>query len=138
MNRNAAETFAVELEGWIYGLKAFPGKMYPALVQQVIKELAPAISAAVKEGVELDFVAIAQKFLASANGVITTRAIVHHLLVLIPDPRQLDEERQYTLAVALNKAEQKFPGIVASAQKAWNAARQVSAPAPAPANRMAA
>ena len=128
-NKNAAETFSVELEGWLYGLKAFPSKMYPALVQQVIKELAPALTVAVNAGVELDLITIAEKFLASANGVITQRAIVHHLLVQVPDPRGLDEERQYTLAIALNKVEQKFPGVVASAEQAWKAKRS-SEPAP--------
>jgi hypothetical protein len=127
MSNQAAEIFAVELEGWLYGLKAFPGKMYPALVQQVIKELAPALGSAMAAGVEIDFIAIARKFLASANGVITERAIIHHLLVQLPNPRQLNEELQYKLAISLNAVEVKFPGVVSSAQKAWALSHQ-SAP----------
>ncbi len=119
MGSQAAEIFAVELDGWLYGLRGFPGKMYPALVQQVIKELAPALSEAMKAGVEIDFLNIAGKFLGSVGGVITERAIIHHLLVQLPDPRELDEDRQYRLADALNKVEGKFPGVVASAQQAW-------------------
>lgn len=127
MNKQALEIFAVELDGWLYGLKAFPGKIYPALVQQVVKELAPALTEAMKAGVEIDFIKIANKFLAVASGVVTERAIIHHLLVQLPDPRDLDEERQYLLAIALNKVENKFPGSVASAQQIWLETRQHTA-----------
>jgi len=122
-----AEIFAVEIDGWCYGLANFPGEVYPELVHRVIKELADSFRLAIDHGVAFDVIELASKFAKSAKFVVTEKEATYSILAQLPNPAVLNEDGQYTLAAIVDKVDQVFEGTLEKLQNRWRVERKVAA-----------
>ncbi len=113
------EVFTIEIEGWCYGVRNYPGELFPGLIHAVIRELAPTFRKAIEHHVAFDIVAIAKKFEKVARGVVKNKEIAFSILSRLPNPLELDEDAQYVLAQVVDRVEQEYGGALERLQRKW-------------------
>ena len=119
-----AETFTLEIEAWSYGLKNFPGEMSSALVYAVLRELVPLFHAAVRHSHVFNVVQTAENISRAAKYLICPQEIAFAVLVVLPNPMDLNEDEQYTLAQIVDQAEQEWGGALERLDRKWRWERE--------------
>ena len=113
------EIFAIEIDGWCYGLQNYPGEIYPGLVHAVIRELAPSYRAAIEHNLVFDVLDVSKRFSRAAKYLIHEKEVCFSILAQFPNPATLDEEGQYVLAQLIDQVEQHHGGALARLQRKW-------------------
>lgn len=113
------EIFAVELEGWCYGLQNYPGEIFSGLVHAVIKELRPSFKDAIQSLVLLDLLAISKKISRAAKYLVHEKEITFSILAQLPNPSELDEDAQFVLAQVIDQVEQAYGGALERLHRKW-------------------
>jgi len=121
------EIFAIEIEGWCYGISTFPGEIFRGLVHRVIKELNPSFKAAVEHNVVFDILDISKRFSKAAKFLIHEKEVAFSILLQLPNPLTLDEDQQFVIAQIVDKVEQAYGGAIDRLQKKWYAERRAAA-----------
>jgi hypothetical protein len=113
------EVFAIEIEGWAYGIQNYPGEVFPGLVHAVIREIKPTFRSAIEHGVPFDIMAISRKLSKAAKFLVTEKEIAFSILAQLPNPIDLDEDGQYIMAQVIDPVEQEYGGALSRLQKKW-------------------
>lgn len=113
------EIFAVEIDGWCYGIANYPGEIFPGLIHRVVKELANSFKAAVEHNVVFDILDVSLKLSRAAKYLVDEREICFGILAQLPNPSTLDEDGQFTLAQIIDQAEQAHGGALERLEKKW-------------------
>lgn len=117
------EVFAVEIDGWCYGIANYPGEVYPELVHRVVKELREHLKLAIDANVIFDIVDIAGRFSKAAKGVVAEKELAFSILGQLPTPQELSEDGMYTLGAVIDRVEQTYGGALKRLEKKWAATR---------------
>ena len=126
--KSLQEIFWIVIDGWAYGIKQYPGEIYPELVYGVVKEIGNDIKLAIKYNVVVDVLLIAEKFNASAKYLVPEKELAFNILAQFPSPAELKTEDQlYTLAQSIDGVEKMFPGAIARLEKKWGLGHQQAA-----------
>ena len=115
------EMFAIEVEGWCYGIENYPGEVFPGLIHAVIKELRPSFKAAIEHNVMYDILAIPKRVSRACKFLVHEKEIAFSILAQLPHPSQLDEDGQFIMAQIIDHVEQKYGGALERLQKKWKA-----------------
>ncbi len=113
------EIFAVEIDGWCYGIANYPGEIFPGLIHRVVKELSNSFKAAVEHNVVFDILDVSLKLSRAAKYLVDEREICFGILAQLPNPSTLDEDGQFTLAQIIDQAEQAHGGALERLEKKW-------------------
>ena len=119
-NNNFSEVFALEIDGWCYGISNYPGEIYPGLVHRIIREVKPAFDAAIANQHVFEVSDIASRLSKAAKYLISEKEIAFSIMSHLPNPMQLDERGKRTLAQIVNSAELKYSGALARLQRRWH------------------
>lgn len=121
------EIFAIEMDGWCYGIQNYPGEIFPGLIHSVVKELAPSFRAAVEHNYVFNILDLSQKISKAAKFLIHEKEICYSVLAQLPHPGTLDEEGQFVLAQIIDQAEQAYGGILDRMKRKWDTERKKAA-----------
>lgn len=113
------EIFAIEIDGWAYGIQNYPGEIFPGLVHAVIKELRPSFKAAIEHNVIFDVLAVSKKISRAAKYLVHEKEIAFSVLAQLPTPSDLDEDGQFIMAQIIDQVEQAYGGALARLQRKW-------------------
>lgn len=113
------EIFAIEIDGWCYGIQNYPGEVFPGLVHAVIKELAPTFRTAIAHHYVFNIIEISQKFSRSAKYLVHEKEIAFSILAQMPAPPELDEDEQFIMAQLIDQVEQSHGGAIERLQRKW-------------------
>lgn len=121
---NFKEIFDTELAGWCYGLANYPGDMFDALAHRVISELKVLLVGALTNGYVFDMRAVVEELCKATKFLISEKEITFSILAQFPDPRELSEEAQYTMAMIIDQADQQYGDVVEKLNRKWLRARK--------------
>jgi hypothetical protein len=113
------EVFAVEIEGWCYGISQYPGEIFPALIFSIIKELAPSFHQAIVCGVEVDVLDIAMKLSRAAKYLVDEQEIGMRVFLLLPNLAELPVHSQNVLEKIIQKVDTTYPGAASLLEEKW-------------------
>ena len=119
-----SQVFEVEIEAWCYGLKNFPGEMSSTLVYAVLRELLPLFHSAVRYNYSFNLVKTAEDMARAAKYLVCAQEIAFAIMVLLPNPMDLNEDEQYTLAMIVDQAEQEWGGALERLDRKWRWERE--------------
>lgn len=115
------EVFDVEIEGWCYGLRNYPGEVYTELVSSVLDEVSPCFKAALEIGLAFDVLKIAEKFVEATHYIVDHYTITKLICQKLPNPNKMDDEDElYVIAEILDKIEKQYVGIHIVMENFWN------------------
>ncbi len=114
------EIFAIEIEGWCYGIQNYPGEIFSGLIHAMVKELRPSLQAAIEHNVLFDILAISKKFSRAAKYLVHEKEIAFSILAQLPNPSELDEDRQFIMAQIIDQVEQAYGGALDRLQRKWS------------------
>lgn len=121
------EIFAIEIEGWCYGISTSPGEIFRGLVHRVVKELNPSFRVAIEHNVVFDIIDISKRFSKAAKFLIHEKEVAFSILLQLPNPQTMTEEQQFVLAQIVDRVEQTYGGALDRLQKKWYAERRAAA-----------
>ena len=116
------EEFDIVIKAFCAGIKDYPGEIYDGLVHILIQDMEPMFIGAVKRGYVVDILNIAEDFCEAAMFRVDAEGVLAKLLSLFPNPKELDEEEQFTLAQILDPVDQALPSAVKQLQYEWKQA----------------
>lgn len=118
--KSLEELFWETVSGWSYGIKNYPGEIYPELVYQVVKELGEDIRLAIKCELIIDLMKIVQDFTAAAKFLTPEKELAFNVLAQLPKPSELKTENQlFALAQAIDSVERRIPGAIDRLERKW-------------------
>lgn len=120
------EVFAVEVEGWCYGIAQYPGEIFPALIFSIIKELAPSFHQAIICGVEVDVLDIAMKLSRAAKYLVDEQEIGMRVFLQLPNPAELPVHSHDVLEKIIQKVEATYPGAASLLEQKWAQSQNVT------------
>ncbi len=122
------EIFDVEIEGWCYGLRNYPGEVYTELVSCVLDEVSPCFKAALEVGYAFNVLDIAEKFVEAGHYIVDHYTITKLICQKLPNPSKIeDEDELYVVANILDKIESQYVGIHVVMENFWNEQTSVAA-----------
>ncbi len=127
MDDRFSEIFAVEIDGWCYGIANYPGEIYPELVHRVIKELRESFRVAIEHGVMFDILDIAGKISKASKYLVGEKEAAYSILAQLPNPARLPEDQMYTMASIIDKVEAVYGGTLEKLQRKWVVERKAAA-----------
>ncbi|MCB0354566.1 MAG: hypothetical protein KDD64_13615 [Bdellovibrionales bacterium] len=113
------EVFAIEVEGWCYGIQSYPGELFPGLIHAVVRECAPSFKAAVEHNFVFDILELSKRFSRAAKYLVHEKEICFSVLAQLPNPSHLNEDGQFVLAQIVDQVEQKYGGALERLQRKW-------------------
>lgn len=113
------EIFAVETDGWCYGIANYPGEIHPALVHRMVKELAPLLREAVENNLIFNVLALAEKLSRAAKYLVPEREIAFGILASLPHPADFGEEGHFVLGQLVDQVENAYGGALDRMQQKW-------------------
>ena len=113
------EIFDIEIEGWCFGITQYPGEIFPGLIHNVIKEMAPSFKAAVEHLYEFDILNAALQISKACKYIVHEKEIAFSILVQLPHPSTVTEEGKSILTRIVNQVEQEHGGAVVRMEKRW-------------------
>lgn len=120
-SRYNKEIFDIEIEGWCYGLRNYPGEVYTELVSSVLDEVSPCFKAALEIGLAFDVLNIAEKFVEASHYIVDHYTITKLICQKLPNPNKIeDEDELYVIAEILDKIEKQYIGIHIVMENFWN------------------
>lgn len=126
--RSLEEIFWLVIDGWAYGIKQYPGEIYPELVYRVVKELSEEFRLAIQHNIVFDIITIVQKFASAAKFQVDEKELAFNILARLPSPNELKTEDQlYTLAQTIDIVEKVYPGAISRLEKKWGLSHQQAA-----------
>jgi hypothetical protein len=126
--KSLEELFWETAEGWAFGMKNYPGEIYPELVYQVVKEFGEDIRLAIRCELILDLMKIHEKFTAAAKYLVPEKELAFNILAQLPKPSELRTENQlFALAQAIDSVEKKIPGAIERLERKWGLIAQRAA-----------
>lgn len=115
-----AKAFNDVIAGWIYGIREYPGEIYPELIYAVIKEMKQDLWMAIECLHIFDPVEIAEQVISAAKYLVDEKEVVFNLLAQLPSPGILKTEDQlFVLAQIVDKVEQRYEGALARLERKW-------------------
>jgi|GEM_PF-6333182 len=114
------------VDRWCFGVQNYPGEIYPKLIFKVIKQLAPAIKAAVEGNLVINLVALGQHLAQAGKYVVSEQEIILALAGALPCPTAIDPSHHETLANTLGVIEQVLPGSLSQVKDHWELERMRS------------
>ena len=118
-----SEIFAIEIEGWCYGIEHYPGEVHPALVHRIIKELGESFRMAISHGVEFNVIELAGKISKAAKYLLPERDVALSVLSQLPCPTGLNEQETQTLHAIVLNVDSVYPGTLQRLQRKWELAK---------------
>lgn len=120
MQNKFEEAFEVDISGWCYGLKHYPGEMHGALVHGIIREMSPIFYESICNNYAFDLVKVAQRICQACKYLIAEVEVVYSILAKIPSPRYFkNEDQMFTIATILDGVEKKYPGVITRMESRW-------------------
>jgi hypothetical protein len=113
------EIFAIELDGWCYGIQNYPGEVFPGLVHAVVRELRPGFKKAIEHNVPFDVLKVSKSISRAAKYLVHEKEIAFSVLAQLPSPLELDEDGQYIMAMIIDQVEQEYGGALERLQRKW-------------------
>lgn len=113
------EIFAIEIDGWCYGIQNYPGEIFPGLIHAVIRELRRSFKKAIEHNVAFDVLEISKSFSRAAKYLVHEKEIAFSVLAQLPSPMELDEDGQYIMAVIIDQVEQEYGGALERLHRKW-------------------
>lgn len=121
------EIFAIEMDGWCYGIQNYPGEVFPGLIHAVVKELAPGFKLAIEHGYAFNALELSAKLSKAAKYLVHEKEIAFSVMAQLPCPHQLNEDGQYTLAQVIDPVEQAYGGVMERLERKWSFERKKKA-----------
>lgn len=118
-NNQYEEIFKIEVDGWCYGIKNFPGEVSAGLVHRIIRELTDPFRAAIEHSYPFSVLDVASKISATSNYLIGEREVAFSILAQLPNPVTLSEQQVIILDKIVDEAEQAFGGVRTRIEKLW-------------------
>jgi hypothetical protein len=113
------EVFAVEIDGWCYGISNFPGDISAPLVYRIVKELGTAFREAIEHHYAFDILELANKISYATKYRVDEKEVVFCILAQFPEPAEFDEGGQYVLAQMVDQVERTHGGAIERLRKKW-------------------
>ena len=113
------EIFAIEVDGWCYGIQNYPGEVFPGLVHAVVRELRPGFKKAIEHNVAFDVLKVSKGISRAAKYLVHEKEIAFSILAQLPTPLELDEDGQYVMAMIIDQVEQTYGGALERLQRKW-------------------
>ena len=113
------QLFEIEMDGWCYGLQKYEGEIFPGLVHSIIRELVPSFHAAIRHNYAFNILELAQKVSKSAKYLISEKEVCFAIIAFFPNPADLNEEQQFTMAQIIDQVEQQYGGALQRLQAKW-------------------
>ena len=114
------EVFDIEMAGWCYGIERYPGEIFSGLVHAVIKELRGSFKVAIQHNYVFNVLLLAKNYSKAAKYLVHEKEIVFSILAQFPNPADLNEEAQFTMAQIIDQVEQQYGGALQRLQRRWN------------------
>lgn len=122
------EVFAVEIDGWCFGLANYPGEVSAQVVHRIVRELQSSFQAAIEHHVVFDILAVAAKISEAARFLVHEKEIALAVVAQLPNPAILSEDQQCVLGMVIDKVESQYEGALNGFYRRWNlGARQKAA-----------
>ena len=115
------EVFAIEMEGWCFGLANYPGEISAQVIHRIIRELSASFQAAIEHYVVFNILELATKFSGAARYLVHDRELSFAILAQLPNPVILqDNDQREVLELVISHVEQAHPGAREAFYKRWN------------------
>jgi|688.fasta_scaffold1031546_2 hypothetical protein len=113
------EVFAIEIDGWCFGLTNYPGEVSPQVVHRIVRELQTSFQAAIEHNVVFDILGISQKISQAARFLVHEKEIALAIVAQLPNPAILLEEQQCVLGMIIDRVEATYGGALEGFYKRW-------------------
>lgn len=113
------EIFGIEIDGWCYGIKSYPGTLSNTIVHAVVRELAPSFRRAVEHLFIFDVLLVAKNISLACKVIVDPKEIAFSILANLPHPQTLSEEEQYILAQIVDQVEKEYGGALSRLKRKW-------------------
>lgn len=114
------EIFQIEIDGWCYGLKNYPGEVYATLVYAVVRELGVCYRCAIAHNYVFNVADLAKRLSKAAKYLVPEKDIAFCILTHLPNPAMLDNGEQVILSKIVEQTEAEFPGARDVVRNKWN------------------
>lgn len=113
------EIFAIEMDGWCYGIQNYPGEIFPGLIHAVVKELSAGFKLAIEHNYAFNALELSTKLSKAAKYLVHEKEIAFSIMAQLPSPHELSEEGQYILAQIIDPVEQAYGGVIERLERKW-------------------
>jgi hypothetical protein len=113
------EIFGIEIDGWCYGVKNYPGELNSGIIHAVIKELGPTFRRAIEHHFIFDVLLVAKNISLAAKVIVEPKEVAFSILANFPHPQTLPEEEQYVLAQLVDQVEKEYGGALSRLKRKW-------------------
>lgn len=114
------EVFAIEMDGWCFGLANYPGEISAQVIHRIIRELSTSFQAAIEHHVVFNILELANKFSAAARHLVHDRELSFAILAQLPNPNMLqDDIQREVLEHIIDNVEQVYEGAREAFYKRW-------------------
>ena len=113
------EVFAVEIDGWCYGISNFPGEISAPLVYRIVKELNTAFREAIEHHYAFDLLELSAKIARAAKYLVDEKEIAFCILAQFPEPEAFEQGAQYVLAEIVDQVERSYGGAIERLKAKW-------------------
>lgn len=114
-----SEKFDSLIEAFCTGLTEYEGEVHEKLFSEFVKTLKPAFEEAIMKGYAFDILTIAEKLSEVSYFRVEPENILQMLLDILPNPKNLSQDEQFTLAQILDPVDRVLPGVLERLQYDW-------------------
>lgn len=114
------DNFHTVIDAYCYGIGDYDGEFSDELISIIIKDIRPAIQEAIENLYKFNLLGIAEQFCKATNFRVSPEGVVATLLDLLPNPKCLSEEEQFTIAQIIDPVDQAIPGTLERIQWDWS------------------
>ncbi|MCB0310108.1 MAG: hypothetical protein KDD42_02660 [Bdellovibrionales bacterium] len=114
------EIFAIEMDGWCYGIQNYPGEIFPGLIHAVVKEISPGFRMALQHHYAFNVMELSSKLSKAAKFLVHEKEIAFSIMAQLPNPSELNEDEQFILAQVIDPVEVAYGGVIERLQRKWN------------------
>ena len=88
------ELFAIEIEGWRFGLEDNQSTLKKADIFKLLKEIKVVFELAIENLHAFDLIKMSNDFAKASGGIITAKEIAYYIINLLPPEEKLYEEEK--------------------------------------------
>jgi hypothetical protein len=111
--------FPLEIQSWHEAITKFGGEVNDEFVYDVLEIVNPAFRKALSCSIVFDVIDISTKFTKAAKYLVDERIVAFKILGSLPDPLDLNENEQYTLAQIIDLVDKQYKGTLAYLERKW-------------------